>query len=159
MNKIILILITLVVLYKIFSYPKIITLLLGIQINRLRPKITSYLFGQQKKWQDTLKRFLENDKAIRIIYADEALINQTIENIQKDLDMDNKYQLLRQKFIKKSGSSAMLAHNYLKFLECVDYFRKIENIDRSNNGVDNFTLNVGDKKQRIYQIFEELLNA
>jgi len=144
--------IVLVVLYKLFVF-KIATFVLERKISKMRPSIITYLDRERKYWQEKLKKFDENDVVVRTAILDRSIIIENIENIDKDLEVDNKYQILKEKFRKRPRSQLGLAHNYARFLVCLDYFRGSSNVD------PNFSIRVGEKKQYIYKVFEELLNA
>jgi hypothetical protein len=131
----------------------------------MRPPIITYLNHEKTSWEETLRKFNENDEVVRDFYSDNSRILEAIDNIKKDMDVDNKYQILKQKFRKKTRSQIMLAQNYVKFLECLDYFRRTSGIDISllseTDGKEHidFSMKVGEKKKYIYKIFEELSNT
>lgn len=131
----------------------------------MRPPVIIYLNNEKEKWEETLKKFNSNDKVVRDFYVENTEIVDTIEKIKKDLDVDNKYQILKNKFRGKPKSEMGLAHNYVKFLECIDYFQSVSSVDVSvlseeeaKSHID-FSAKVGEKKNYIYKVFDELLNA
>ena len=164
MKTIIFSIIIVIILYKLFS-SWISLFILERKISKMRPSVITYLNNEKEKWEETLRKFNSNDKIIRDFYADNTGIVETIEIIKKDLDVDNKYQMLKNKFRENPTSQRGLAHNYVKFLECIDYFRKTSGIDISvlpkaeaKNHIE-FNAKVGEKKQYIYKIFDELLST
>lgn len=164
MTTIIIFIISIIILYKLFS-SKIVLFFIERKIAKMRPPIISYLHKKKTSWEETLRKFNENDKVVRDFYSDDSRIISAIDNIKKDLDIDNSYQILKQKFRKKPQSQLMLAHNYIKLLECLDYFNKTSGIDISILSETDrrehieFSTKVGEKRQYIYKIFEELLNT
>ncbi|MFH1933869.1 MAG: hypothetical protein ABIN18_20135 [Pseudomonadota bacterium] len=164
MKTVLVSIIIVIILYKLFS-SRISIFILERKISKIRPSVITYLNNEKEKWEETLKKFDSDDKIVRDFYTDNTEILEAIGKIKKDLDVDNKYQMLKNKFRENPRSQRGLAHNYVKFLECIDYFQRTSGVDISvlseaeaKNHIE-FNAKVGEKKLYIYKIFDELLST
>ena len=147
------------VVYKIATHPRVVLSFFEIQISQLRPRIAQYLHGELSYWKGILAEFKNGDKVARTVFQNEEEIVNHIRNTEKDLNIDVSYQRLKCKYLKKDGSLIMLAHNYLIFLQCLNFFRSTKGTDATNPAYANTALEMGAKKSAVYRTFDELLSA
>jgi hypothetical protein len=123
--------------------------------NKIRPAIVKYLYSQNAYWKETLLKYKCGDKDIRLVFANEDALLKNINDREKELAFDNKYQLLKLKYRKDKRILASIASDYCKFWTCLEYFRQTQGLNETD---PSFAIQMGTTKNQISQRFEELLS-
>jgi len=127
--------------------------------NRLRPAIIKHLNDQKSYWQETLDKFRRNDKITTVVFHNEEEILNNITNIETDLSIENKYQLLKLAYRNDKEMLLSITTDYYTFWACLEFFRKSNNVNAAEPFYAKIALEFGHKKQHVYTRFVNLLGT
>ena len=137
----------------------LLVLFFEFKANRLRPAIITYLHNQKSYWQQTLDKFHSNDKVTTLVHHSEEEIQQNINNIENELSLENKYQLLKTTYRNDRKMLLSIASDYCAFWPCLDFFRSTSGLNAADPAYAKTAQEFGYKKQQIYTRFENLLST
>lgn len=160
-----LILILLIVLilfwqYKRLKTPEYIIRKLEKEINKIKPLVIRNLEREKKEWNEAFDSFTKDNKIVKTIYSNEREIIERMKDVVNELDMENKFDRLSEKYRHDSKKRIEITIDYYNYLVCLRQFQQAGLLLQvgGSKEYEAAVKDYGIRKQEIQKRFEVLVN-